>query len=100
MIDDAIQIQAAGSTLTTSGTSQSVAIPNTASGTKPKYVRIQVTTYAFIKFGNGAGTAATSSDILVSPNESELYKVSGNTHVAAIQQAGAGLVNITALEDS
>lgn len=98
MNDEAIQIQASGSTLTTSATSASVAIPLTSSGTKPNYVRIQVTNYQFIKFGNSAVTA-TSNDILVSPNESELYKVNGNTHVAVIQQAAAGLFNVTPLED-
>lgn len=98
MIDDAIQIQAAGATLTTSGTSTNAAIPNTASGTKPKYVRIQSTAFCFVKFG-AAGVTATSSDILLSPNESEIYKVSGNAFIAVIQQASAGLLNITPLED-
>lgn len=95
---EAVQIQASGSTLTTSATSQRVAIPNTASGIKPNYVRVQVTNYQFIKFGD-LNVTATSNDILVSPNESELYKVNGNTHVAVIQQAAAGLFNVTPLED-
>lgn len=68
MIDDAIQIQAAGVTLTTGATSTNAAIPNTASGTKPNYVRIQSTAFCFVKFG-ATGVAATSSDILLSPHK-------------------------------
>lgn len=99
MIDDAIKIQNAGITLTTGAASTNGAIPNTLSATKPNYVRIQSTAFCFVKFG-ASGVAATSSDILLSPNESEIYKVNGNTHVAAIQQAAAGLLNIAPLEDS
>ena len=98
MIDDAIQIQAAGVTLTTGAASTNSAIPNTASGTRPNYARIQSTAFCFVKFG-AAGVTATSNDILLSPNESEIYKVSGNTYIAGIQQAAAGLLNVTPLED-
>lgn len=99
MIDDAIQIQASGAILTTSATSQRVAIPNTASGTKPNYVRIQVVNFAYVKFGDSTVTAASTTGILMSPNDREIFKVSGNTHVAVIWQAAAGVFNIMPLED-
>lgn len=98
MYDDAKVITVSGVTLTTSGTSASAAIPNNSSGLRPNYVRIQVTNYAFIKFGV-SGAAATANDILISPNEPEVFAISGLTHIAAIQQAAAGVINITAMEN-
>lgn len=98
MIDDAKQIQAVGTTITTSGTSARSAIPNTSSATKPNYVRVQSNAFAYIKFGD-SGVTATTNDILLSPNEPETFIVSGNTHIAAIQDSAAGKVNVTALEN-
>lgn len=98
MRDEARMITAVGTTLTAGGTSINGAIPNTVSGKPPNFVRIQVTNYAFIKFGV-AGVVATSNDILMSPNEPEIYAISGNTYIACIQQAAGGLVNITPLEN-
>jgi hypothetical protein len=96
-MDEAIQIQAAGVSITTSGTSASQAIPNDSSGRKARYVRVACTALAFIKFG-ASGVAATSSNILIMPGEAEIFIVSGNTHIAAIQQAAAGVVNVTPIE--
>lgn len=99
MYDDAKQIQAVGATFATSGVSANAAIPNNASGKAPGYVRVQVSNFAYIKFGIGSGTTATTNDILLSPNEPEVFQVSGNTYIAGIQQSVAGVVNITALEN-
>ena len=99
MIDDAIQIQAVGVSLTTAVTSTSAAIPNTASAIKPNYIRICVTANCFVKIGQ-TGVAATNADILMIPTDHILLKVSGNTHIAAIWAGTAGICNITALEDS
>jgi len=98
MIDDAIQIQATGVSLTTSGTSTNATIPNTASGTKPNYIRICVTANCFVKIGQ-SGVAATNTAILMIPTDHLILKVSGNTTIAAIQQAGAGICNVMPLED-
>lgn len=97
-MDDAKVITAAGVTLTSSGTSSNAAIPNNSSGQRPNYIRIQVTNYAFVKFGT-AGVVATSNDILVSPNEPEVFAISGTTYIACIQQAAGGIVNVTAMEN-
>lgn len=98
MIDDAIQIQAVGVSLTTSGTSNRGTIPNTASGTKPNYIRISVTANCFVKVGDSS-VVATNADILMVPADNLILKVSGNTNIAAIQQGSAGICNITPLED-
>lgn len=98
MFDDAKQIQAVGTSITTGAASANAAIPNNASGKAPNYVRVQASAFAFIKFGV-SGVAATANDILISPNEPEVFIVSGNTFVAAIQQAVAGVVNVTPLEN-
>lgn len=98
MKDEARMITASGTTMTASASSINVTIPNTVSGKPPNYVRIQVTNYAFIKFG-ASGVAATSNDILMSPNEPEVFAISGSTYIACIQQASGGLVNITPLEN-
>lgn len=95
---EAKQIQAVGTTITTSGTSANAAIPNNGSGKSPNYVRVQASAFAYIKFGV-SGVAATTNDILLSPNEPETFAVSGNTFIAAIQQAAAGVVNVTPLEN-
>lgn len=97
-MDDAKHIQAVGVTITTSGTSARGAITNNGSGEKPRYVRVQSSAFAYIKFGDSSVTA-TTNDALLSPNEPEVFVVSGNTHIAAIQQASAGVVNVTPLEN-
>jgi len=98
MIDDAISIQAAGVSLTTGAASVNSTIPNTSSGTKPNYVRISVTANCFVKVGS-AGVAATANDILMIPADHVILKVWGNTTIAAIQQAAAGICNVAPLED-
>jgi len=98
MISDAIQIQAVGVSLTTGAASVNATIPNTASAIKPNYIRICVTANCFVKIGP-AGVVATGNDILMIPTDHLILKVSGNTTIAAIQQAAAGICNITALED-
>lgn len=98
MIDDAIQIQAVGVSLTTGAASVNATIPNTASATKPKYIRLCVTANCFVKIGQ-VGVVATGNDILMNPADCLILKVSGNTTIAAIQQAAGGICNITALED-
>lgn len=98
-VDDTKQIAAVGITVATSATAASAAIPNTFSGTLPKFVRIQVTQYSYIKFGSTAGVTATNNDILISPNEPEVFTVAGNTYISVLQHGSSGVVNITALEN-
>lgn len=95
---DALQIGAVGSTITTGAASTRITIPTNAAAQKPNYLRIASTAYAFVKIGDSSVTA-TSNDILLQPNEELYIVVSGNTHVAAIQDTAAGKVNVIPLDN-
>jgi hypothetical protein len=99
IMSDALQIGAVGSTITTSATSTRIAIPVDSAGVKPGYLRIASNAYAFVKIGDSTVTA-TGNDILLQPNDELCIVVSGNTHVAAIQDSAAGKVNVIALDNS
>ena len=99
MLEDAIGVAAIGAIITTSGTSDKVAVTNDASGTKPKYVRIAATAAAYVKLGIGTSITAAAGAMLVQPGDAVVVKLSHNTHVAAIQVTAAGVVQITPLED-
>lgn len=98
MIDDAITVIATGSNITTGAASASVAIPNTAAGIAPNYIRVSCTAKCYVKIG-GSAVAAAAGDLMLDPTESVILKRSGATHIAAIQQAAAGICNVVALED-
>lgn len=98
MIDDAISVIATGSNITTSGTSARVAIPATASTNAPFYVRVSCTTKSYIRLGDSTITAA-AGDLMLDPTESVILKVCRATHIAALQVASAGVVNVVPLED-
>lgn len=96
---DAIKVVASGVSITTGAASANAAIPNNSSGKPPNYIRISVTANCFIKIGVGVGTAATSTDLLMIPADHCILKVNGETYIAAIQQASAGVCNVVPLED-
>jgi hypothetical protein len=98
MIDCALSVIATGSNITTSGTSARTTIPNAASGSAPFYVRVACTVAAYVRLGDSSVVAA-AGDTLLAPGESLVLKVCGATHIAAIQQASAGVVNVVPLED-
>lgn len=87
-----------GATITTSGTSARVAIPNAANGARPRYVRISTTAAAHIRLGDSTVTAV-ASDMLVTVDAPVIVTVLGDTHVAAIQNASAGTVQVQPLDD-
>ena len=88
---------ASGSNITTSGTSASVTIPNDAAGNRASVVRVTATVAAYVKAG-ASGVAAAAGDILVNPEHEVFLDVHGHTHIAAIQVASAGVVNIVPVE--
>jgi hypothetical protein len=91
---------ATGVSITTSGTSASTTLPNGADGTIPKYVRIAATAAAHVRFGKTSATAVVT-DILIQPGDAQIVAVPGGTDtVAAIQNAAAGKVVVTPLENS
>lgn len=96
--ENAIRITTAGQNVTTGAASASAALPTTAAGTAPRYVRIAATTESYVKVGQ-AGLTATNADILVQPADAVILNVQGCSNWAYIQGTSTGKVNITALED-
>lgn len=85
-------------TSTTSGAASSaaIAIPNSASGGRAKFVRVIGSTLGHIKFGS-SGVVATVSDILVSSNP-DYYDVGGCTHYAVIERTAACVINVVPVD--
>lgn len=96
--DDAVRITATGTTVTTGAATANTAIPNTAAGTPPRYIRVAATTESYVKVGDNSVTA-TTNDILVQPADSIVLTVQGCTKLAYIQGTSSGKVSITPLED-
>ena len=96
----AMQVFQRGATITTGGTSARVAIPKTSSSnTLPKYVRLAATAACYARLdADNTGTAA-AGDVLVQPGDAVILCVAGYTYVSAIQVTGAGILQISPLED-
>lgn len=95
----ALQVSVTGANITTSASSADVAVPNDAAGTVPKYVRIAATAAAHVRIGSGAQTAV-ATDLLVQPGDAVVLQCPAATpHVAAIQDAAAGKVTVTPLDN-
>lgn len=93
-------ISVTGISITTSGASASATIPNNSSGNLPRYVRIAATAAAYVRFDKTTATAVTT-DMLVQPGDSQILAVpAGCDKVAAIQDAAAGKVQVSPLENS
>lgn len=93
----AISITGPGASITTSGSSASVAIPTTDSSTPPRFVLVTCTAAAYITPGDSA-VVATTDDIILQPNYPLKLIIAGNTHFAALQVAAAGKVNVIPIE--
>lgn len=96
-MDDAMQVFATGSVITLGAVSVAIAIPNTISGTQPKYVRLAATQPCYVKIGT-APTAATG-DILVQPADAVILCVARCAQIAALQAGTGGILQISPLED-
>lgn len=94
---EAFQVNATGTQVTTSGTSQATAIPTNAATRLPKHVRLQSTGNCYVRPGL-VGTTCTVNDILLSPNNHLILAVTGFTHIASLQETAAAKLNITPLE--
>jgi predicted metal-binding protein len=98
-MDDFITVVKTGANITTSATSARVAIPTAQSGEIPRYIRIAAINPCHVCLGTVASNAVIT-DTLVQPADAITLAVPrGMTHVCAIQDAAAGLVNIVPLED-
>ena len=96
--DDAISVMATGTNQTTGAASARVALPVTAAGTAPRYIRVAGINESFVKVGDST-VVATNGDVMVQPADAVILRVQGCTHIAFIQGASAGRVSIVPLED-
>lgn len=88
---------AVGTTLTSSGISQSATIPNNAAGSRARLVRLQATGNCYVKFTKGAGTC-TVNDIMLATNFPEIVDVQQYDTVSYLQETVAAKINVTPLE--
>ena len=95
-----VTIVTTGFSAATGAASAATAIPNDSSGRAPSYIRVAARNECYVKLGL-SGVAATNQDILVQPADSIYLQVpKGLTHIAYIQGASAGQVNVSPLENS
>lgn len=94
---DAITVATTGTTVTSSGTSAAIIVPNAADGTRARYCRLQSTGFVYVKLGL-SGVAATSNDLLVSPNEGIILASRQFTHLAYLQESVGAKLNIVPVE--
>lgn len=94
-----ITVTKTGASVTTSGTSSGSTIPAASSGEAPRYIRVAASAAAYFRMGVGAQTAV-NTDLQVQPGDAVILHVpSGVTHFAALQVAGAGVVQVSPLEN-
>ena len=92
-------ITTTGFTAATGAVSAVSAIPTDSSGRIPSYIRIAGTN-CFCKLTTSGG-AATANDMLIQPGDSQIVAVpKGITHIAYIQNAAAGQINVVPCENS
>ncbi|CAB4172550.1 hypothetical protein UFOVP1470_15 [uncultured Caudovirales phage] len=94
----ALQILATGVNITTGAASAGATIPVKLDGTVPLFIRITASVAACVRVGYGAQTAV-ATDAVVQPGQSLILSTGQCTHVAAIQQAAAGVVQVSPCED-
>lgn len=96
---ESFHITQPGVTISYSATTASTALPNTAAGVAPRFVRVVSTGQACVRAG-ASGVVATNTDAMVQPSDSLVLTVTGCTHIAAIALAGGtGTVQISPLEN-
>jgi hypothetical protein len=93
-----IAVFAVGSTQATGAASARVALPTNSAGENPRYIRVAAINESYIKLGN-SGVTATANDVLIQPADAAILCVNGATHIAFIQGASVGKVNVLALEN-
>lgn len=95
--ENAYNVSATGTTVTSGASTANVAIPVDSTGNKAKVVRLQVTGNLYVKFGD-ASVSASTNDMLLSPNFDVLVNCLQFARIAYIQEAAAAKLNITPLE--
>lgn len=90
-------IGATGTQVTAGATTARVAIPNDASGTRARYVRLLASGNCYVRPGD-LNVIATVNDFYLNPNEGVILNVLGQTHIAYLQDGAPRTLNITPLE--
>jgi hypothetical protein len=93
----ALKVGAVGAQVTTAGTSATTAIPNDASGSRARWVRLSALASCYVRPGF-VGTTATTGDMLLISADSVCLDVRPYTHIAHIQETAAAKFNITPLD--
>lgn len=93
------QIAATGARITTGAASASASVPFNSAGNLPRYIRVAATAAAHVRLGIGSATAV-NTDVMVQPGDPLIMAVMNCDTVAAIQEAAAGVVTVTPLENS
>jgi hypothetical protein len=94
-----LQIFATGISITTGAASVGATIPLNSAGAVPRLIRITASTDdSCFRIGTGAQTAVTT-DAVVQPGAPVIVATMGCTHIAAIQQTAAGIVQVSPVED-
>lgn len=95
-----ISVSTTGFTAATGASSARSPIPVDGSGNRPTFVRISGINECYVKLGDSTVTA-TANDLLIQPADAVLIQVGkGITHIAYIQGAAAGKVNVQALDNA
>lgn len=93
----AIQILKTGVNIATSGVSAGATLATDTSGAVAKHIRIAASAAAYVRIGVGAQTAV-NTDMMVQPGDAVIIATNGSTHVAALQVAAAGVVQVSPVE--
>jgi len=99
-LNNALKITKNGVSVTSSATSQVVAIPTNSAGDIAKIVRISCpnsTHYGYVLPGPSTAVA-TSSSVAIGNFSDVLLDVTGCTHIAYLQGATSAIINISPLE--
>lgn len=97
MAHDFISVAKTGIQLVTSAASNDSALPLDSGGGVPRYIRVAATAAACVRLGKGAQTAVVT-DLQVQPGDAVVIATQGADHIAAIQVAAAGVVQVSPLE--
>lgn len=96
-------ITAAGAQIVTGAASATVAIPACSGSTAamPRFIRLSATAACCFRLFPAAGGAAVNTDTQIQPGDSLIIAVpDGYTKISAIQQAAAGVLQISPLENA
>lgn len=96
----AITVAVTGVSITTGAASASATIPNDSAGNVASYIYVATTATCHVRLGVSAATAV-ATDIMLRPEFPLILQVpKGMTKIAAIQNAAAGTVIVTPLENA